>query len=116
MLTSASCVKTSDENNTVVFLGSLNIEDSLKGLDYHFLVNKQKSKIQFGFPWVGVWNLPVKLHPDYSLKESNRAPDMALIKLQISVDFGPSANQICLPTIGETEKDFANVTAIFMQG
>ena len=116
VLTSASCVKTSDENNTVVFLGSTNIEKSLNRLDYHFLAKNKAIKTQVGIPRVGSWDLPVKIHPDYSLggsEEYKRAPDLSLIKLEKLVDFGPSANRICLPTIKDTEKDFSNSKAIF---
>ena len=116
VLTSASCVKTSNENNTVVFLGSLNIQDSLDSLDYQFLAKNQEIKTQGGFPGVGAWKLPVRIYPDYSpdgYEEYKKAPDVALIKLEKLVDFGPSVNLICLPTIQETEKDFSNAQAIF---
>ena len=116
VLTSASCVKTSDENNTVVFLGSIDIHESLESLDYQFLAKNQEIKPQVGFSIVGLWNPPVKIHPDYSLsgkEEYKRAPDLALIKLEKLVDFGPSINKICLPTIKETKKDFSNSKAIF---
>ena len=105
VITSASCVKTSDENNTVVFLGSHNIQDSLDSLDYQFLAKN-------GF----VWNPPVRIYPDFTLngtEEYKRSPDVALIKLEKSVDFGPSVNQICLRSIGEAQMDFSNAKAIF---
>ena len=119
VLTSASCVKTSNENNTVAFLGSLNIQDSLDSLDYQFLAKNQEIKTQGGFPGVGAWKLPVRIYPEYFLdgsEEYKKAPDVALIKLEKLVDFGPSVNIICLPTLEETEKDFSNAQATFALG
>ena len=116
VLTSATCVKTSDENNTVVFLESLNIQDSLKSLDYQFLAKNKEIKTKVGFPGVGELIPPVKIHPDYSLsgtEEYKRAPDVALIKLEKPVGFGPAVNKICLPTTRKTEQDFSNSKAIF---
>ena len=116
VLTSATCVKTSDENNTVVFLESLNIQDSLDSLDYQFLSKNQEIETKVGFPGNGELIPPVKIHPDYSLsgtEEYKRAPDVALIKLEKPVDFGPAVNKICLPTTRKTEQDFSNSKAIF---
>ena len=116
VLTSASCVKTSNENNTVVFLESLNIQDSLDSLDYQFLSKNQEMETKVGFTGVGKLIPPVRIHPDYSLsgtEDCNRAPDVALIKLEKPVTFGPAANEICLPTTRETEQDFSNLKAIF---
>ena len=98
VLTSASCVKTSDENNTVVFLGSLDIQDSLDSLDYQFLAEN-----------------PVKIYPHIFIgaEEYKRAPDLALIKLENLVNFDPSINKICLPTVRETSQDFSNSKPIF---
>ena len=67
VLTTASCVKTSDENNTVVFLGSTNIQESLASLDYQFLAKNKEIKTRVGLPGAGIWNIPVKIHPDFSL-------------------------------------------------
>ena len=76
VLTSASCVKTSNENNTVVFLESMNIQDSLDSLDYQFL-SKNQLRIEtkgvsfkqvlseiIGFPEVDEWISPVRIYPD----------------------------------------------------
>ena len=116
VITSASCVRTSDENNTVVFLGKVNIQDSLNNLDYHFLSKNQEIKSQAGIFGVGVWKLPVTIYPGYSLngnEEYKQSPDLALLKLENEVEFGPSVNKICLPTIKETEKDISNSKVFF---
>ena len=48
--------------------------------------------------------------------EYKRAPDVALIKLEKPVTFGPAINKICLPTTRETEKDLSNSKAILATG
>ena len=117
VLTSASCVKRSDENNTVVFFGSKDIQDSLSSLDYKFLAKNEEIKTQGGLIGVGKWNTPIKIHPDYSpvgTEEYMHTPDVALLKLETFLDFDLSINHICLPPLNKfgPEYDYFNQKTI----
>ena len=57
----------------------------------------------------------IVLHPDYDATkrhEYTRSPDVAILKLNESVVFGPEVNAISLPDFSQVDKDYENVHAI----
>ena len=96
VLTAAHCVAGGTIDDTFVVTGAHNINHRIKTLNWSDLAD-------------------IILHPDYDTtkeKEYKRSPDVAILKLNESVVFGPEVNAISLPDSSQVDKDYENKHAI----
>ena len=98
ILTAAHCVAGGDINDTLVIIGSNNVTQSLREMNFKLLSN-------------------IYIHPNYDTKrnqyeELKISQDIAILELEYEVDVGPKINAICLPSEYDVEDQLENQTAI----
>ena len=93
ILTAAHCVINGTTDNILVVLGSHNVTLSFQNLNYVFLSN-------------------IYIHPDYEEKRNlKEAPDIAVLELMDRVQYGPTVNSICLPSVLDTKNKYERMDA-----
>ena len=98
ILTAGHCVARGDINDTFVIIGSNNVTQSLREMDFKLLSN-------------------IYIHPNYdTMRNQNEelkiSQDIAILELKDEVDFGPKINAICLPSEYDVKDQLENKTAI----
>ena len=96
VLTAAHCVAGGTIDDTFVVTGGHNINTKIQMVDWSVLSD-------------------IFLHPDYDATkkhEYKRSPDVAILKLNESVVFGPKVNAISLPDFSQVDKDYENEHAV----
>ena len=100
VLTAAQCVAGGTIDDTFVVTGAHNINKKFQMFDWPLLSD-------------------IFLHPDYDATkkhEFKRSPDVAILKLEESVMFGPELNAISLPDFSQVDKDYENEHAAIVAG
>ena len=96
VLTAAHCIAGGTIDDTFVVTGAHNVNKKFQKFDWSVL-------------------LDIVLHPEYDAtkqKEYKRSPDVAILKLEESVEFGPKVNAISLPDFFQVDKDYENEYAV----